>query len=224
MLLNNYSDGHRAHFFKVINKRPADLSRSFLSYLLGRSLIKFTSEEKSVRCLRCIPFRFKRTQTPKPKYSRWKKIFTSTSELMHSRRIFTALNSRYLETSSLHIIKATLTLGKKINSIFKVNQNALSVLWFPKGEERQVTQCLSIHFDLGLFCFPDNNFFILFRAHAMTIKVNKSFSLKFWTRLTLSAQPFEILIDGTRFKPKIVTHNIQRNVFVTLRLIRLWYI
>ena len=55
----------------------------------------------------------------------------------------------------------------------------------------------------------------------MTIKVNKSFSLKFWTRLTLSAQPFEILIDGTRFKPKIVTHNIQRNVFVTLRLIRL---
>lgn len=83
---------------------------------------------------------------------------------------------------------------------------------FPRERNGQATQCLSIHFDLGLFCFP---------AHAMTIKVNKSFSLKFWTRLTLSAQPFEILIDGTRFKPKIVTHNIQRNVFVTLRLIRL---
>lgn len=95
-------------------------------------------------------------QTPKPKYSRWKKIFTSTSELMHSRRIFTALNSRYLETSSLHIIKATLTLGKKINSIFKVNQNALSVLWFPKGEERTSDSMsqYTLWFRLVLFSRP----------------------------------------------------------------------
>lgn len=51
----------------------------------------------------------------------------------------------------------------------------------------------------------------------MTVKVNKSFILKFWTRLTLSAQPVEILMDETRFKPKIETFK-EIFIYVTLRL------